>query len=44
MLKKVPNIFEDNLKNYNKKYFMRKPEIEIVKEVLGYKYDDVEEI
>ena len=35
-------VFEDNLDNYNKKYFKGKPAIDIVKEVLGCKYDDVE--
>ena len=37
-------ILEDNLDNYNKKKFKGKSAIEIVQEVLGTQYDDVEGI
>ena len=35
-------VFEDNLETYNKSYFNGKSAIEIVKEVIGCQYDDVE--
>ena len=35
-------IFEDNIDTYNKKRYNGKSAIELVQEVLGYKYDDIE--
>ena len=35
-------VFEDNLETYNKSFFNGKTAIEIVKETLGFKYDDIE--